>query len=172
MNNTHLNTQNSNDLTFLSRGKMDANQFKLMDLNQFIMVDDTSKVSTLESRVDNINSDVNVIKSNYLTKSTFYKTGGSALITLIVSAGIALWAVYSNLDAKIASLADRTDKKFELVDQRFQQIEEKIHSLDVRLTKVENRLNNVELRLDNVEKKLDKIDDKLDLLIQQKHANR
>ncbi|HHF3723928.1 TPA: hypothetical protein ACPOIM_000486 [Haemophilus influenzae] len=135
------------------------------DLSRFIMADYTSRVSTLESRVENINTDVNVIKSNCLTKSTFYKISGSALITLIVSAGIALWAAYSNLDVKIASLADRTDKKFELVDQRFQQIEEKIHSLDVRLTKVE-------MRLDNVDKKLDRIDDKLELLIQQKQAKK
>ncbi|HII3703529.1 TPA: hypothetical protein ACY36E_002088, partial [Pasteurella multocida] len=124
------------------------------------------KVS-LEQRLRAVELDVSVIKSNYLTKGTFYRAGGAALISLIVTAGVALWSVYSNIDGKLESRFVKIDEKFtqvdqrfQQVDQRFQQIENKIHGIDIRLTKVE-------LRLDNIESKVDSIDDKLDILIQQ-----
>ncbi|MDC4235608.1 hypothetical protein [Pasteurella multocida] len=134
--------------------------------NSQINNQETEKVS-LEQRLRAVELDVSVIKSNYLTKGTFYRAGGTALISLIVTAGVALWAVYSNIDSKLESRFVKTDEKFiqvdsrfQQVDQRFQQIENKIHGIDIRLTKVE-------LRLDNIERKVDSIDDKLDILIQQ-----
>ncbi|MDW0549642.1 hypothetical protein P2F92_14455, partial [Mannheimia haemolytica] len=111
--------------------------------------------------------DVREIKSNYLTKEAFYKAGGSTLIALVVTAGIALWTVYSHLDTKV-------EARFSKIDDKFVQVETNIKNLDIRLTKVESRLDNVEQRLDNVEqrlgnmeKKIDGVDNKLDLLLQQ-----
>ncbi|NNI80018.1 hypothetical protein C2800_11430 [Pasteurella multocida] len=127
--------------------------------NSQINNQEIEKVS-LEQRLRAVELDVSVIKSNYLTKGTFYRAGGAALISLIVTAGVALWSVYSNIDGKLESRFVKIDEKFTQVDQRFQQIENKIHGIDIRLTKVE-------LRLDNIESKVDSIDDKLDILIQQ-----
>ncbi|HHE3461860.1 hypothetical protein ACFGWO_01975 [Pasteurella multocida] len=134
--------------------------------NSQINNQEIEKVS-LEQRLRAVELDVSVIKSNYLTKGTFYRAGGAALISLIVTAGVALWSVYSNIDGKLESRFVKIDEKFtqvdqrfQQVDQRFQQIENKIHGIDIRLTKVE-------LRLDNIESKVDSIDDKLDILIQQ-----
>lgn len=145
-----------------------------------MMLSDYSfRISSLESDVKAIEDDVKVIKSNYLTRGDFYKTGAVALFTLIVAAVGSGWMAFENLDFKITAASDKSDRKFELVDQRFQKVEEKISSMDVQLAKVESRLDNVEYRLNNmesrlsnVEKKLDSIDDKLDLLIQQKQTSR
>lgn len=132
--------------------------------NSQINNQEIEKVS-LEQRLRAVELDVSVIKSNYLTKGTFYRAGGAALISLIVTAGVALWSVYSNIDGKLESRFVKIDEKFTQVDQRFQQIENKIHGIDIRLTKVE-------LRLDNIESKVDSIDDKLDILIQQHTKNK
>ncbi|HDR1273185.1 TPA: hypothetical protein QB284_002125, partial [Pasteurella multocida] len=111
--------------------------------NSQINNQEIEKVS-LEQRLRAVELDVSVIKSNYLTKGTFYRAGGAALISLIVTAGVALWSVYSNIDGKLESRFVKIDEKFtqvdqrfQQVDQRFQQIENKIHGIDIRLTKVE-----------------------------------
>lgn len=154
--NNNVNALNiKHDEIQTENGIITSDQQDELNLNRMIvMAAYTAKVSTLELTVNDIDKDVSVIKSNYLTKNAFYSAclGG---IILVIAAG---WATYSNLDGKVTSLSDN-------VNQRFLQVEEKVHSLDIRLTKVE-------MRLDNVEKKLDNIDDKLDILIQQKQAKK
>nr|DAO01832.1 MAG TPA: Protein of unknown function (DUF2730) [Bacteriophage sp.] len=142
-------------------GIIAGNQQDELNLNRIIMADYTAKVSTFESAVNTISQEVKDIKENYLTASTFYRSGIVALVVLVGAA----WALYSHMDTKY-------ENRFSSIDQRFEKVESNIHSLDVRLTKVESRLDNVELRLTNVEKKLDNIDDKLDILIQQKQAKK
>lgn len=177
--------QNSNihSLERISQSTIQSGNISLLETPEArinTMLNDYSfRISSLESKVETIENDVGIIKSNYLTKSDFYKTGAVALFTLIVAALGSGWLAFENLDRKIASASDKSDRKFELVDQRFQKVEEKISSMDVQLAKVESRLDNVEYRLNNmesrlsnVEKKLDSIDDKLDLLIQQKQTSR
>ena len=149
-----------NDRIQIENGIIAGDQQNERNLSRIIMAGYTARVSTLESTASGIDRDVSVIKSNYLTKNAFYRSGIVALVAL-VGAG---WALYSHMDTKYES-------RFSAIDQRFEKVESNIHSLDVRLTKVESRLDNVELRLTNVEKKLDNIDDKLDILIQQKQAN-
>ncbi|HDR1521427.1 TPA: hypothetical protein QB484_002309, partial [Pasteurella multocida] len=89
--------------------------------NSQINNQEIEKVS-LEQRLRAVELDVSVIKSNYLTKGTFYRAGGAALISLIVTAGVALWSVYSNIDGKLESRFVKIDEKFTQVDQRFQQV--------------------------------------------------
>lgn len=134
--------------------------------NSQISHQETEEVN-LDARLRQVEGDVREIKSNYLTKEAFYKAGGSTLIALVVTAGIALWTVYSHLDTKV-------EARFSKIDDKFVQVETNIKNLDIRLTKVESRLDNVEQRLDNVEqrlgnmeKKIDGVDNKLDLLLQQ-----
>nr|DAM74107.1 MAG TPA: outer capsid protein sigma-1 attachment protein [Caudoviricetes sp.] len=145
----------------INSGTIEGDLINQRDINQFIMEHYATKVSTLENTVDTISQEVKDIKENYLTASTFYRSGIVALVVLVGAA----WALYSHMDTKY-------ENRFSAIDQRFEKVESNIHSLDVRLTKVESRLDNVELRLTNVEKKLDNIDDKLDILIQQKQAKK
>lgn len=145
----------------INSGTIEGDLINQRDINQFIMEHYATKVSTLENTVDTISQEVKDIKENYLTASTFYRSGIVALVVLVGAA----WALYSHMDTKY-------ENRFSAIDQRFEKVESNIHSLDIRLTKVESRLDNVELRLTNVEKKLDNIDDKLDILIQQKQAKK
>lgn len=145
----------------INSGTIEGDLINQRDINQFIMEHYATKVSTIENTVDTISQEVKDIKENYLTASTFYRSGIVALVVLVGAA----WALYSHMDTKY-------ENRFSSIDQRFEKVESNIHSLDVRLTKVESRLDNVELRLTNVEKKLDNIDDKLDILIQQKQAKK
>ncbi|MDG6313051.1 hypothetical protein [Glaesserella parasuis] len=130
---------------------------------EIIMQDHTFRVSSLEDKVNSIEKDVNTIKSNYLTKGEFFKVGGIALISLIITAGSALWVVFTNLDSKIGSWADKNE-------QRFQQIESKMHVLDVRLTKVEIKIDELDKKLGVIDNKFDNLTDKIDTLIQQKQV--
>lgn len=145
----------------INSGTIEGDLINQRDINQFIMEHYATKVSTLENTVDTISQEVKDIKENYLTASTFYRSGIVALVVL-VGAG---WTLYSHMDTKY-------ENRFSAIDQRFEKVESNIHSLDVQLTKVESRLDNVEFRLTNVEKKLDNIDDKLEILIQQKQAKK
>lgn len=145
----------------INSGTIEGDLINQRDINQFIMEHYATKVNTLENTVETISQEVKDIKENYLTASTFYRSGIVALVVLVGAA----WALYSHMDTKY-------ENRFSAIDQRFEKVESNIHSLDVRLTKVESRLDNVELRLTNVEKKLDNIDDKLDILIQQKQAKK
>ena len=145
----------------INSGTIEGDLINQRDINQFIMEHYATKESTIENTVDTISQEVKDIKENYLTASTFYRSGIVALVVLVGAA----WALYSHMDTKY-------ENRFSSIDQRFEKVESNIHSLDVRLTKVESRLDNVELRLTNVEKKLDNIDDKLDILIQQKQAKK
>lgn len=130
------------------------------------MVSDYSfRMSTLENKVLETENNVSIIKSNYLTSHTFYKTGGISLITLIVSAGAALWAIYSNLDGKIDGMRSDTSSSFVSFDHR-------LDSVENRLTALEIKVDNVDSRLSKVESKIDSIDDKIDILIQQKTAKK
>ncbi|MDG6281258.1 hypothetical protein [Glaesserella parasuis] len=130
---------------------------------EIIMQNYTFRVSSLEDKVNSIEKDVNTIKSNYLTKGEFFKVGGIALISLIITAGSALWVVFTNLDSKIGSWADKNE-------QRFQQIESKMHVLDVRLTKVEIKIDELDKKLGVIDNKFDNLTDKIDTLIQQKQV--
>lgn len=150
-----------NDRIQIENGIIAGDQQNEHNLSRIIMAGYTARVNTLESTASGIDRDVSVIKSNYLTKNVFYRSGIVALVALVGAS----WALYSHMDTKY-------ENRFSAIDQRFEKVESNIHSLDVRLTKVESRLDNVELRLTNVEKKLDNIDDKLDILIQQKQAKK
>ncbi|MDW0586321.1 hypothetical protein P2G45_12350, partial [Mannheimia haemolytica] len=96
-----------------------------------ISYQETEEVN-LYARLRQVEGDVREIKSNYLTKEAFYKAGGSTLIALVVTAGIALWTVYSHLDTKV-------EARFSKIDDKFVQVETNIKNLDIRLTKVESR---------------------------------
>ncbi|MDW0856847.1 hypothetical protein P2J10_12155, partial [Mannheimia haemolytica] len=99
--------------------------------NSQISYQETEEVN-LYARLRQVEGDVREIKSNYLTKEAFYKAGGSTLIALVVTAGIALWTVYSHLDTKV-------EARFSKIDDKFVQVETNIKNLDIRLTKVESR---------------------------------
>ena len=130
------------------------------------MVSDYSfRMSTLENKVSETENNVNIIKSNYLTSHVFYKMGGMSLIALIVSAGSALWATYSNLDGKIDNMRNDNGSSFASFDHRLDNVEN-------RLTALEIKVDNIDSRLNKVESKIDSIDDKIDILIQQKTAQK
>lgn len=166
--NIDIDNSRLSGIEFLSSGTISRNPIDRDNINQIIMADYTTRVSTLESTVNtidqevkNIKQSIKDIKQNYLTTSAFYRSGVIALGIIVGAA----WALYSHMDTKY-------ENRFSSIDQRFEKVEENIHSLDVRLTKVESRLDNVESRLTNVEQKLDTIDDKLDILIQSKTAKK
>ncbi|MCK3657254.1 hypothetical protein A4G18_00590 [Pasteurellaceae bacterium Pebbles2] len=152
MNNLNVTGQ-ANSISAKMINQQPINQ---MDI---IVKDYTFRISSLEEKVNTIETDVSTIKSNYLTLGAFYRSGLLALIVLVGGA----WALYSHTDNKYESRFSSVeqkfatiDQRFEKIDDRFQSINEKIHSIDIRLTKVEEKIDN--------------IDDKLDILIQQKQA--
>ena len=108
----------------INSGTIEGDLINQRDINQFIMEHYATKVSTLENTVDTISQEVKDIKENYLTASTFYRSGIVALVVLVGAA----WALYSHMDTKY-------ENRFSAIDQRFEKVESNIHSLDVRLTK-------------------------------------
>lgn len=115
------------------------------------MLNDYSfRISSLEDKVSHIENDVNSIKSNYLTEGAFFRTGGIALITLIVTAGVALWAVFANLDGKIGDLSNSTDQKLQLVEQRIQKVEDRINKLEIKTAKIEVKIDAIDQKIDEL----------------------
>ena len=105
-------------------------------------------------RLEKVEKSIEVIKSDYVTKSFLTDKLSSHLkfilpIVLSVAAGgyALLWDTQKDirsLDTKIARVEqhlDDIDNKFKEIDKRFENVDNKINSLDQKLNKVLDRLS-------------------------------
>ena len=105
-------------------------------------------------RLEKVEKSIEVIKSDYVTKSFLTDKLSSHLkfilpIVLSVAAGgyALLWDTQKDirsLDTKIARVEqhlDDIDNKFKEIDKRFENVDNKINSLDQKLDKVLDRLS-------------------------------
>lgn len=102
------------------------------------------------ARLEKVEKSIEVIKSDYVTKSFLTEKLASHLkfilpIVLSVAAGgyALLWDTQKDirsLDTKIAKVEQRLDDKFKEIDKRFENVDNKINSLDQKLDKVLDKL--------------------------------
>lgn len=102
------------------------------------------------ARLEKVEKSIEVIKSDYVTKSFLTDKLSSHLkfilpIVLSVAAGgyALLWDTQKDirsLDTKIAKVEQRLDDKFKEIDKRFESVDNKINSLDQKLDKVLDKL--------------------------------
>lgn len=109
------------------------------------------------ARLENVEKSIEVIKSDYVTKSFLTDKLTSHLkfilpIVLSVAAGgyALLWDTQKDirsLDTKIAKVEQRLDDKFKEMDYKFKEI-------DKRFENVDNKINSLDQKLDKVLDKL------------------
>lgn len=102
------------------------------------------------ARLEKVEKSIEVIKSDYVTKSFLTDKLASHLkfilpIVLSVAAGgyALLWDTQKDirsLDTKIAKVEQRLDDKFKEIDKRFENVDNKINSLNQKLDKVLDKL--------------------------------
>lgn len=102
------------------------------------------------ARLEKVEKSIEVIKSDYVTKSFLTDKLASHLkfilpIVLSVAAGgyALLWDTQKDirsLDTKIAKVEQRLDDKFKEIDKQFENVDNKINSLDQKLDKVLDKL--------------------------------
>lgn len=102
------------------------------------------------ARLEKVEKSIEVIKSDYVTKSFLTEKLASHLkfilpIVLSVAAGgyALLWDTQKDirsLDTKIAKVEQRLDDKFKEIDKQFENVDNKINSLDQKLDKVLDKL--------------------------------
>ena len=102
------------------------------------------------ARLENVEKSIEVIKSDYVTKSFLTDKLTSHLkfilpIVLSVAAGgyALLWDTQKDirsLDTKVAKVEQHLDDKFKEIDKRFENVDNKINSLDQKLDKVLDKL--------------------------------
>lgn len=102
------------------------------------------------ARLENVEKSIEVIKSDYVTKSFLTDKLTSHLkfilpIVLSVAAGgyALLWDTQKDirsLDTKVAKVEQRLDDKFKEIDKQFENVDNKINSLDQKLDKVLDKL--------------------------------
>ncbi len=102
------------------------------------------------ARLENVEKSIEVIKSDYVTKSFLTDKLTSHLkfilpIVFSVAAGgyALLWDTQKDirsLDTKVAKVEQHLDDKFKEIDKRFESVDNKINSLDQKLDKVLDKL--------------------------------